>query len=106
MMYEHYMICTSFQTKTYNGSKFVVALFNLSSQNAINVTTVYRSHSTKVKCFKKNLQQLINEAPEKCPIILGDFNGDFNVDISKDTTQQIELKEFLNYMARNYLHQK
>lgn len=103
LMYEHRMICVSCNIETYNGSEFIVASFNLGTRNAIHVVTVYRSHSTKLKKFLEILQQLIYKAPNECPIII---LGDFNVDVSQNTTQKYDANEILHFMNDHCLYQK
>jgi exonuclease III len=103
MMYERQMICASYQTRVNNGSEFIATSFNLGTHNAIYVITVYRAHSTKITLFLENLDQLIIEVPIECPIVI---LGDFNIDVSKDTTQYYEMEKILNYMQKHKLKQQ
>jgi endonuclease/exonuclease/phosphatase family metal-dependent hydrolase len=45
---------------------------------------VYKVHSCSISTFLNNLQTIIQQFPEHCPIII---MGDFNVDILKDNNQ-------------------
>jgi len=103
MVYEYQMQCTLFQTKTCNRSEFIATSFNLGTRNAIYVITLYRSHSTKITKFLEILENLINDAPIECPIII---LGDFNVDLSNHSTQHYEIEKILDSMNKNNLKQK
>jgi len=46
---------------------------------------VYKVHSSSISTYLNNLQTIIREFPEHCPIII---MGDFNVDIIKNNNQQ------------------
>ena len=99
MLYEHHINCASFYTMNCNGSKLTAASFNLGTCNVIYIITVYRAHSTNITLFVDHYQELVHKAPLECPIII---LGDFNVDISHDSTQHYENKKFLHSM--NKLH--
>jgi exonuclease III len=103
MIYERQMICASYQTRVNNSSEFIAASFNLGTRNAIYVIIVYRAHSTKITLFLENLDQLIIEVPIECPIVI---LGDFNIDVSKDTTQYYEMEKILNYIKKHKLKQQ
>ena len=67
----------------------------------IYVITMYHAHSTNITLFVDHLQELVNKFPLECPIVI---LGNFNVDISHDTTQQYKNKKKLLY-CMNKLHQ-
>jgi hypothetical protein len=102
-MYEHQMICASFQTRIYNGSEFIAIYFNLGTHDAIYVTILYCAHSTMITLFLENLEELIIEAPIECSIMI---LGDFNVDVSNDITQYHKIEKILNCMNKHNIKQQ
>jgi len=51
---------------------------------------VYKTHLCLISTFLNNLQTIIQESCEHCPIII---MGDFNVDILKDNNQSKKKKK-------------
>jgi len=89
LLYNKNIACSTTTIKTHNGSEFIEATFNASTQSAIHVITVYRSHSTSRSMFLRTIKELISEAPLTCPIlILGDFNIDLYMNKTKDNNSQ------------------
>ena len=71
--------------------------------NSIYVITLYRAHSTKITLFLENLNKLIIEVPIECPIMI---LGNFNVHVSKDSTQYHKIEKILNCMNKHKLKQQ
>ena len=61
------------------------------------VITVYRAHATNITLFVDHLYELVYKASLECSIII---LGDFNVDISHDSTQHYENKKFFHSMNK------
>ena len=103
MMYKNQIIWSWYQTRINNGSKFIATSFNLGTRIAIYVIIVYCAHSTKITLFLENPNELIIEAPIKCPIMI---LSNFNVDVSKDSIQYYEIEKILNCMNKHKLKQQ
>ncbi len=58
---------------------------------------MYRAHSCSISTFLNNLQTIIQQSPEHCPIII---MGDFYVDILKDNNQAKTKQELLYFMDK------
>jgi hypothetical protein len=59
LMYDIHMHLDSFNTITSDGSKYIVATFNINTQKAIYNICVYRVHSCSIFTFLNNLQTII-----------------------------------------------
>jgi muramoyltetrapeptide carboxypeptidase LdcA involved in peptidoglycan recycling len=90
----------SFQTRVCNGSELIATFFNLDTSNAIYVITIYHAHSTKITSFLENFKESIIEVPIECSIII---LGNFNIDVSNDTTQCYKIEKNLNCMNKHNL---
>ncbi len=77
-MYDIHMHLDSFNIITNDGSKYILATFNINTQKTTYIVCVYKVHSSSISTFLNNLQTIIQKSPEHCPIII---MGDFNVDI-------------------------
>jgi exonuclease III len=58
---------------------------------------VYKVHSCSIFTFLNNLQTIIQQSFEHCPIII---MGDFNVEIIKDNNQPKNKQELLYFMDK------
>jgi hypothetical protein len=73
-------------------SEYIGATFSTNTQKN-KIACVYRTHSCSVSTFLNNLQTIIQQSLEHCPIII---MGNFNVDILKDNNQPILLKKIMD----------
>jgi hypothetical protein len=89
-MYDIHMHLNSFNTIINDGLKYIIT-FNTNAPKAIHIVCVYRAHWCSISTFLNNLQTIIQESPEHCPVII---MLNFNVDILKDNNQ---LKKNKNY---------
>jgi len=83
MMYDVHMHLDSFNTITSDGSRYVTT-FNINTRNAIYIVCVYKVYSCSISTLLNNIQTIIQQSCEHCPIII---IGNFNVDILKDNNQ-------------------
>ncbi len=58
---------------------------------------MYKAHSCSISTFLNNLQIIIQQFPEHCPIMI---MGDFNVGILKDNNQLKNKQELLYFMDK------
>ncbi len=58
---------------------------------------MYKVHSCSIFTFLNNLQTIIQQSFEHCPIII---MGDFNVEIIKDNNQPKNKQELLYFMDK------
>jgi hypothetical protein len=103
MMYDIHMHLDSFNTITSDGSKYIATIFNTNTWKTINIVCVYKAHSCSISTFLNNLQTIIQESLEHCPIII---MKDFNVDILKDNNQPQKKKKnyYTSWINSNYNH--
>jgi hypothetical protein len=74
----------SFNTIINDGLEYIVANFNINTWKVIHIVCVYKTHSCSIFTFLNNLQIIIQQSPEHCPIII---MVDFNIDILKNNNQ-------------------
>ncbi len=70
MMYDIHMHLDSFNTITNDGSKYITTIFNINTQKTIHIVFLYKVHSCSIFTFLNNLQTIIQQYPEQCPIII------------------------------------
>ncbi len=92
MMYDIHMHLYSFNLIINDVSEYIGATFSTNTQKN-KIACVYRTHSCSVSTFLNNLQTIIQQSLEHCPIII---MGNFNVDILKDNNQPILLKKIMD----------
>jgi hypothetical protein len=63
----------------------------------IHIVCVYRIHSCSIFTYLNNIQTIVEQSFEHCPIII---IGDFNVDILKDNSQAKNEQELLYFMDK------
>jgi endonuclease/exonuclease/phosphatase family metal-dependent hydrolase len=84
MIHDIHMHLDSFNTIISDGSKYIATIFNINARKTIHIICVYKIHSCSISTFLNNLQTIIQQYPEHCPIIIV---GDFNVDVLKKNNQ-------------------
>jgi len=62
---------------------------------------VYRVHSCSISTYLNNIQTIIQESPQHCPIII---MGDFNVGILNDNDQPKKKQKLLYFMDKFQLN--
>jgi len=91
-MYDIHLHLDSFNTITSDGSEYIGITFSTNTNTfSIYIVCVYRVHSCSISTFLNNLQNIIQQSLEHCPIIV---MGDFNVDILKDNNQPKQNKNY------------
>ncbi len=70
MMHDIHVHLYSFNTITSDGSKYITTIFNINTQKAIHIVFLYKVHSCSIFTFLNNLQTIIQQYPEQCPIII------------------------------------
>jgi exonuclease III len=65
----------------------------------IHIVCVYKAHSSSIFTFLNNLQTIIQQSFEHCPIII---MGDFNVGILKNNNQAKKKKQELLYFMNKF----
>ncbi len=78
------MHLNSFNIITNDCLKYTIANFNINTRKSIYCVCVYGVHSCSISTFLNNLQTIIQQSLEHCPIII---MGDLNVDILRDNSQ-------------------
>jgi hypothetical protein len=78
MMHDIHMHLDSFNTITSDDSKYIAITFNINTRKAIHIVCVYKIHSCSISAFLNNLQIIIQQYSEHCPIVI---MGNFYVDI-------------------------
>jgi hypothetical protein len=78
IMYDIHMHLDLFNTILSDGLLYITTIFNINKQKVIHIVCVYRVHSCSISTFLSNLQIIIQQSPEHCPIII---MGNFNVQI-------------------------
>jgi hypothetical protein len=84
MMYNIHMHLDSFNTITSDGSKYIATIFDTNTRSAMYIVCVYKVHSCSISTLLNNIQTIIQQFLEHCPIII---MGYFNVDILKNNNQ-------------------
>jgi hypothetical protein len=97
MMYDIHMHLDSFNTIISDGSKYVVATFNINTWKTIHIVCLYRVHSCSIFINLNNFQTIIQQSPKHCPIIIME---EFNVDILKDNNQAKNKQKLLYFMDK------
>ncbi len=97
MMYDIHMHLDSCNTIISDDSRYIVSTFNINTQKTIHIVCVYKVHSCSIFIFLNNLQPIIQQSVEYCPIII---MGYFNVEILKDNNQAKKKQELLYFMDK------
>ncbi len=92
MMYDIHMNLDFFNTIISDGSKYIAATFNTNTRKSIYILCVYKVHSCSISTFLNNIQTIIQESLEHCPIVI---MGDFKVDILKENNQPKNKQDFI-----------
>jgi hypothetical protein len=62
MMYDTHMLLCLYNTKTCNGSEFVLVTFNIKTRKMIQIICVYRYYSCSISMFLNNLETFIQSS--------------------------------------------
>jgi hypothetical protein len=99
-MYNAQMLLHSYYTTTCNGSKYILATFNIRTQKAIHIICVYKNHSSLISMFLNTLETLIQKSPNDCPFIV---SRDFNIDILDDSNDKDNKQQIIIFMNKSKL---
>ncbi len=90
MYYNAQMSLHSYYMTTCNGSKNILATFNIRIRTAIHIIFVYKSHFSLIFMFLNTSKTLIQKSPNDYPFIV---SRDFNINILDDSNHKDNKQE-------------